>query len=80
MSAQLQILKTKFLESNEKIVSTVINYIKNHIGVQTDFFSEINVLLKSQLVLPVANVTSERSASSIRRIETGWELQSHKND
>ena len=54
-STQLQILKTIFVDSNEKIVSGVINYIKNNIGVQTDFYS-----IKLYLASP---------ASSIRHIK-----------
>ena len=41
LSAQLQILKTKFVDSNEKTVSAVIDYMKNNISVQTNFYSEI---------------------------------------
>ena len=33
LSTQLQILKTKFVDSNEKTASAVINYMKNNIGV-----------------------------------------------
>ena len=68
-STQLQILKSKFVDSNEKIVSAVINYMKNNIGVQADFYSEIIVLLKLYLLLPATNAVSERSASAIRRIK-----------
>ena len=46
LSTQLQILKTKFVDSNEKNVSAAINYMKNNIGVETDFYSKIIVLLK----------------------------------
>ena len=45
LSTQLQTLKIKFIDSNEKTVSLVINHIKNNIGVQTNFYSEIVVLL-----------------------------------
>ena len=38
LSTQLQTLKTKFVDSNEKTVSAVINYMKNNIGVQVDFY------------------------------------------
>ena len=68
-STQLQILKSKFVDSNEKIVSAVINYMKNNIGVQADFYSEIIILLKLYLLLPATNAVSERSASAIRRIK-----------
>ena len=43
LSTQLQILKTKFVDSNEKNVSAAINYMKNSIGVETDFYSKIIV-------------------------------------
>ena len=56
-------METKFVDSNEKTVSAVINYMKNNIGVQVDFHSEIIVLLKLYLVSPAANAVSERSAS-----------------
>ena len=46
LSTQPQNLKTKFVGSNEKTVSAVINYMKNNINVKTDFYSEIIVLLK----------------------------------
>ena len=62
LSTQLQTLKTKFVDSNEKTVSAVINYMKNNIGVQVDFYSEIIVLLKLYLVSPAMNAVSERSA------------------
>ena len=68
MSARLQILKTKFVDSNEKTVSAVINYMKNYICVRTDFYSEIIVLLKLYLVSPATNAVSEPSASLMRRI------------
>ena len=52
LSTQLQILKTKFVDGNEKIVSVIINYMKNNIDIQTDFYSEIIVLLKLYFVSP----------------------------
>ena len=64
LSAQLQILKTKFVESNEKTVSAPTNYMKNNTGVQTDFYSEIIVLLKLYLLPP-----SGWSASSMHCIK-----------
>ena len=69
MSTQLQTLKIKFIDSNEKTVSLVINHIKNNIGVQTNFYSEIVVLLKLHLVSPATNAVSEGSASSMRCIK-----------
>ena len=69
LSTQHQVLKTKFADSNEKTVSAVINYMENNIGVQTDFYSEIIVLLKLFLVSPATNAVSERSASSMSRIK-----------
>ena len=68
-STQLQILKTIFVDSNEKIVSGVINYMKSNIGVQTDFYSEIIALLKLYLASPATNAVSGRSASSIHHIK-----------
>ena len=69
LSTQLQILKTKFVDSNEKTVSSVINYIKNNIVVQADFYSEIIVLLKLYIVSPAANAVNERSASAMHCIK-----------
>ena len=57
-------MKTKFVESNGKTVSALINYMKNNTGVQTDFYSEIIVLLKLYFVPP-----SGRSASSMHCIK-----------
>ena len=59
LPTQLHIFKNKFVESNEKMVSAEINHMKNNIGVQADFYSEIIVLLKLDLVLPVTNAVSE---------------------
>ena len=55
LTTQLQILKTKCVDSNEKIVSAVIIYMKKNIGVQADFYSEIIALLKLYLALPATN-------------------------
>ena len=43
--------------------------MKNNIGVQTDFYSEIIVLLKLYLVSPATNAVNERSASSMHPIK-----------
>ena len=59
-------MKTKFIDSNENTVSAVMNHMKNKIGVQTKFYSEIIVLLKLYLA---TNDVSERSASSMCRIK-----------
>ena len=69
MPTQLQILKTKFVDSNEKTVSAVINCMKNNIDVQADFYSEITALLKSYLAWPATNAVSERAASAMRRFK-----------
>ena len=69
MSTQLQILKSKFVDSNEKTVSAVINYMKNNIGVQADFYSEIIALSTLYLASPATNAVSERSASAMRRFK-----------
>ena len=69
LSTQIQILKTKFVDSNEKTVSSVINYIKNNIVVQADFYSEIIVLLKLYIVSPATNAVNERSASAMHCIK-----------
>ena len=69
MSIKLQTLKTKFIDSNEKTVSAVINYIKYNAGVQEDFYSKIIVLLKLYLLSPSMNGVSERPASSMCRIK-----------
>ena len=69
LATQLQILKTKFVDSNEKTVSAVINYMKNNIGVQADFYSEIIALLKLYIASPATNDVSERSASAMCRIK-----------
>ena len=69
LATQLQILKTKFVDSNEKTASAVINYMKNNIGVQADFYSEIIALLKLCIASPATNDESERSASAMCRIK-----------
>ena len=69
LSIKLQTLKTKFIDSNEKTVSAVINYIKYNAGVQKDFYSKIIVLLKLYLLSPSMNSVSERPASSMCRIK-----------
>ena len=79
-STQLQILKIKMMDSDEKIVSVVINYMKNDIGVQRDFYSEIIALLKLYLVSPVTNAVSERSFSSCVVLKTCLEIQCRKKD
>ena len=43
--------------------------MKNNIGVQTDLYSEVIVLLKLYLVSPATNIVSEPSASSMLRIK-----------
>ena len=43
--------------------------MKNNIGVQTDFYTEITVLLKFHLASPTTNAVAELSASSMRRIK-----------
>ena len=80
LSTQLKILKTKFLDSNEKTVSPVINYMKNNIGVQVDFYPEIIVLLKLYLASPATNAASERSASAMRRFKSCLRRTCHKKD
>ena len=79
-STQLQILKIKMMDSDEKIVSVVINYMKNDIGVQRDFYSEIIALLKLYFVSPVTNAVSERSFSSCVVLKTCLEIQCRKKD
>ena len=39
--------------------------MKNNMGVQTDFYSEIIVFLKLYLVSPATNAVNKRSASSM---------------
>ena len=68
-STELQILKTKYVDSNEKTVSSVINYVKYKTGVQADFYSEIIVSLKLYLVSPATNAVGERPTSAMRRIK-----------
>ena len=69
LSKQLQILKTRFIDSNEKTVSALINYMRNNIVVHTDFYSEIIVLLKLYLLSPATTAVSKQSASSMYRIK-----------
>ena len=70
LSTQLQILKTKFVDFNEKnrFCSNKL-YEKQHISIQADFYLEIIVLLKLYLVPAAANAVSERSASTMSRIK-----------
>ena len=51
LSTQLQILKTKFVDSNEKNVSAIINFMKNNIGVQ-------RFVLRNNFVKIISCVTS----------------------
>ena len=75
MSTQLYILKTKFIDSNQKPVPAVINYKKNKISCTNNFYPYI--FLKLYLVSPAANDISERSASSMCQSKTDWEVQCH---
>ena len=43
--------------------------MKNKIGVQADFYSEVIALLKLYLASRVTNSVSERSASAMRRLK-----------
>ena len=43
--------------------------MKNNIGVQADFYSEVTALLKLYLASPATNAVSERSASAMRRLK-----------
>ena len=43
--------------------------MKNNIGVQADFYSEVIALLKLYLASPATNAVSERSASAMRRLK-----------
>ena len=43
--------------------------MKNKIGVQADFYSEVIALLKLYLASPATNAVSERSASAMRRLK-----------
>ena len=69
LSTQLQILKTKFVDSNEKTASAVINCMKINIDVQADFYPAIIALLKLYIASPATNDVSERSASAMCRIK-----------
>ena len=80
MPTQLQILKTKFVDSNEKTVSAVINYMKNNNGVQVDFYSEITALLKLYLVSPATNTVSKQSASAMGRFKNWLRRTCHEKD
>ena len=68
-SIQLHILKTKFIDSNEKTISAVINHVKNNITEQTDFYPEIITLLKLYLPSPASNDVGKRSASPMCHIK-----------
>ena len=43
--------------------------MKNKIGVQADFYSEVIAYLKLYLASPVTNAVSERSASAMRHLQ-----------
>ena len=62
-------MKKPFIDRDEKTVSAVINYMKNNIVMQTDFYLEIIISLKLYLVSSAANVVSKRSATSMGRIK-----------
>ena len=67
-------LAGKFVDSNEKTVSAVISYMKNNIGVQADFYSEIIALSKLYLASPATNAVSERSASAMLHFKISWDV------
>ena len=53
-------MKTKFIDSNEKTVSAVINHMKNNTGIKKDFYLEIIILLELYLVSSATNAVSEQ--------------------
>ena len=57
------------MDTNEKAVSAVINYIKYNAGVQRDFYSKIIILIKLYLLSPSMNGVSEKPASLMCRIK-----------
>ena len=62
LATQLQLVETKFIESEEKSIPGIISYMKQCSGVEREFFLEITMLLRLYLVSPVTNAVSERSA------------------
>ena len=71
LSSQLQLLVAKFIESDEIAIPGIINYMKQCPDVER-LFSEIIMLLRPYLVSPATYAVSERSASTKRRIKTGY--------
>ena len=45
LSKKLQLLRTKLIESYEKNISGIINFMKQCFAIQSEFFSEIAMLL-----------------------------------
>ena len=62
-------MKTKFIDSNEKTISAVINHVKNNIIEQTDFYPGIITLLKFYLAPPASNDVGKRSASPMCHVK-----------
>ena len=54
--------------------------MKNNIGSQADFYSEIIALLKLYLASPATNAVSERSASAVRHFKNWLRCTCHKKD
>ena len=73
-STQLQLLVTEFIESDEITIPGIINYIKQCPGVERELFSEITILLRLYIASPARyrNIYGKGSASTIRRIKTGY--------
>ena len=69
LSAQLQLLGTKFIEFDEKTIPGIIKYKKKYSGEEREFFSEITILLRFYLLSPATKAVSE----------TGYAAQWHRN-
>lgn len=67
LDAQLQILSRHYKSCSGAVTSDdlVKDYLKELSTAQKDFYSEAITVLKLLLVLPVANVTSERTVSAM---------------
>ena len=69
LEAQLESLKTYFDENEDTTLADIIEKIRKLPKSSKIYFSQVTTLLKFSLVLAV----SERFASTLRRIKTGFD-------
>ena len=68
--SQLQILQTKFSDMPKPVRFSSIREFLIDLSQSQSLLSEVVKLMKLVLVMPVTNVTSERSFSALKRVKT----------